>query len=121
MFKALWRQGPFALMATGVIIAIVVLSVGVSFVLAPPAHAFVPERPTVELVKMFGCSSGRYTADECAAYIEGQANAWLQSVQPGMRITQRILSTERSDVFLVIFYEVPEWRTKQPKPPAEKP
>jgi hypothetical protein len=88
--------------------------------IAQDAQAYVPERPTVELVKMFDCNLLRYTADHCAPDLENQANQWLLSKQPGIRVRERLFASSRDGIFLVIFYEVYEWRKPQPKAPAEQ-
>jgi hypothetical protein len=91
---------------------------------AQPVQAIVPERSRVELVKVFGCNVRMRTAESCAEDIESRANAWFQEKQPGAHILQRRFHGSEVGVYLVISYEVLDWRAKvqpQKKLSAEAP
>lgn len=110
------------------VLAVVAVTYLLTLVL-PPAHAYVPPRPTIELVKMFQCTPGVIDdMSECGQRLEDRINGWLQEKQPSIRIIRRIMTTTDRNIFVAIFYEVPEWRTKsepkaqpQKKLPAEAP
>ena len=85
-------------------------------------QASMPERPPVQLVKIFDCDRNiNNHFDKCGSIIEQEANAWLQSVQPGARIVEKSLTAGRYHLVLAVFYELPEWRTAPKRLPTEAP
>ena len=81
------------------------------------AHAYVPERPTVEKVRVFSCNY-TYDGDKCSAVLEERANQYL-ATSPGRIVSRQVVAT-KDYVTLFIFTEELERPTAR-KLPAEAP
>ena len=81
------------------------------------AHAYVPERPTIEKVRVFSCNYD-YDGDKCNTDLERRANQYL-ATSPG-RIVSRQVAATKDEVVLFIFIEELERPTAK-KLPAEAP
>jgi hypothetical protein len=80
------------------------------------------ERPRLQLVRVISCDAS-YGMEKCRKSVEEQANDWLQKAQPDALVLEMSMSSFGSPstggAFLLIRYEVPDWRVAVPKPLAE--
>lgn len=122
-----WLSAQFgrtrAFMALGFVAAACVCAVLVLFgmlLASSTAQASVSPRPNVELVKVFQCNAGfSDSIQSCGARLEGWVNEWFKEIQPNGRIVARQFTATEGIFILMIFYEVPEWRVREPKPLTE--